>query len=65
MIILSIYSSGTAICYIAYCLDKLGLAVPSLTESMLVISKDAVRVKIIQAGHQLTGVLENTRQDFS
>ena len=47
MIILSIYSSGTAICYIAYCLDKLGFAIPSLTESMLVISKDAVRVKII------------------
>ena len=36
-----------AVSYVAYCLNKLGFVTPSLTETMLVISKDAVRVKII------------------
>ena len=31
----------------AYCLDKLGFAAPSLRETMRVIIKDAVRVKVI------------------
>ena len=46
----------------AYCLDKLGFAAPSLRETMRVIIKDAVRVKVIH-DHAVDYMFEEFTRD--